>query len=281
MEHEPIEANGALWIVEEGVILRKAPYDGEWALWDPDDRGARPPEALIEETGEAHIVGASDLARSGDPDLLAWAREQVASSAGVLYFIETCTYLAGSLSLAQGRPHAILFTTEAVHLLPHDAEEAVPVRTDGIRMRPHDLQEEVVELDYSELLDIHLSGPGEVTSDAGIWGGGFGLEGAAQGIAIASVINSLTRRTTINTFLKIDWRDGEAFYHYTRLGPEQLRMAMSKVFVKLRGRSGNTRLEQSRSATRIDELEKLASLFERGLLDEGEYRALKKRLIEE
>jgi hypothetical protein len=52
-------------------------------------------------------------------------------------------------------------------------------------------------IDYPDVDTLEVGGPGTsaVTTDAGIVGGGFGVHGALQGMAIASVVNSLTRRT--------------------------------------------------------------------------------------
>lgn len=83
---------------------------------------------------------------------------------------------------------------------------------------------------YSKLTSVDISGPGTQTSDAGIWGGGFGLEGAAKGLLAASVINNLTKTSRTNTFIKLATIDAELFLHTSTCEPEALRMELSPAF---------------------------------------------------
>ena len=85
-----------------------------------------------------------------------------------------------------------------------------------------------------ELAELGIAGPGSVTSGGGFAGGGFGIDGALQGIAIASVLNMLTTRTKIHTFVTVVTNFGELHLHYSGMEPGALRIALSGVFVKLR-----------------------------------------------
>jgi hypothetical protein len=87
---------------------------------------------------------------------------------------------------------------------------------------------------FAALRGIGISGPGEKTTDAGVIGGGFGLEGIVLGVALATLVNAVTRKTTINTFMRIEWNRGEAFFHYDKLPPELVRIMLSRAFVALR-----------------------------------------------
>jgi hypothetical protein len=81
---------------------------------------------------------------------------------------------------------------------------------------------------YSEVEDIEIGGPGLVKSGGGFIGGGFGAIGALEGMAIASVLNALTTRTSITTIVRIQGTSCELFLLHTRSTPEQLRIQMSR-----------------------------------------------------
>lgn len=85
----------------------------------------------------------------------------------------------------------------------------------------------------AEIVDIEVGGPGTQTKSAGISGGGFGVEGAATGIAIASAINLLTIRSTTNTTIRFATRTSELFLHTSSLDPTAARIRLSELFVKV------------------------------------------------
>lgn len=85
-----------------------------------------------------------------------------------------------------------------------------------------------------ELIDISVTGPGTVTTGGGFVGGGFGVEGALEGIAIAGVLNMLTTKKKIHTFVTFTTNFGELHLHYGAMDPAPLRIYLSPMFVKLR-----------------------------------------------
>ena len=93
---------------------------------------------------------------------------------------------------------------------------------------------QVASFAYAELAELNISGPGTVTKGGGFIGGGFGVDGALEGMAIAGVLNLLTARSKIHTFLTIIANFGELHLHYGEIEPGALRMALASVFVKLR-----------------------------------------------
>lgn len=94
--------------------------------------------------------------------------------------------------------------------------------------------DEAVPIAWGELTAVNISGPGKVTSGGGFIGGGFGVEGALIGIGVGSLLNALTTRTKVFTFLQIETVDGEAFFHYGGMEPSALRIELSPVFVAMR-----------------------------------------------
>lgn len=86
----------------------------------------------------------------------------------------------------------------------------------------------------AELAELNISGPGSVTSGGGFIGGGFGVDGALEGMAVATVLNLLTTKTKVHTFLTLIANFGELHLHYSGMEPSALRMALAPVYVRLR-----------------------------------------------
>jgi hypothetical protein len=140
-------------------------------------------------------------------------------------------------------------------------------------------------LPYSEVEDIEIGGPGLVQTGGGFVGGGFGVTGAVEGMAIASVLNGLTSRTSIKTVVRIQGTNCELFLLHAWATPDQLRMEMSHALGVIRkARStGSTAVTQSgapmRSASPVEELAKLADMLDRGLLTREEFDLMKAKLL--
>ena len=134
---------------------------------------------------------------------------------------------------------------------------------------------------YSDLLDIEIAG-GATTRGTRIIGGGFGLSGALEGMLIAGLINSLTRRTTINSFVRISSTTGEIALHHGSLLPAQLREqlapAVHAVTLK-RSQANNPAPQPEASPDPVAQLERLAALKAQGMLSEEEFAAAKNRLL--
>jgi hypothetical protein len=97
---------------------------------------------------------------------------------------------------------------------------------------------------------------------------------------VASALNLLTSRTKVDTVICLQTRDAEVFLHHGETDPSAVRMRLSVVFNELR------RLQQppeqppaSSASSAIDEIARLGDLLERGLIDDGEFSALKAKLI--
>src|SRR5262249_16799941 len=86
------------------------------------------------------------------------------------------------------------------------------------------IQEETIP--YPEIVDFSITGPGTVTTGGGFIGGGFGVAGALEGMAVAAVLNALTSRTKVHTFIGLVTHQGELFLHYEGMEPGALRIAL-------------------------------------------------------
>lgn len=124
---------------------------------------------------------------------------------------------------------------------------------------------------YFELASLDVAGPGTQKTAGGFIGGGFGAEGAIEGMAIATVLNALTTRSKIHTFVSITTNIGELHFHYGRMEPSALRVALAPVYAALR------RLDPTWRKERLAALE-LAQAG--GAFSEPEFTHLSKRLSE-
>lgn len=185
------------------------------------------------------------LARASEIDN---RRAQALSNSSVQ--LQACTVLGGSgYSLQVGESVDLLFGEKGVAIL---------VQSGGL-----------LELSFVELDSVLVSGPGAVTSGGGFVGGGFGVESAVEGIAVATLLNKLTTRTSVHTFLTLITNVGELHLHYAGMEPNALRIALSPVFTFLR------RLDASWVHKRIQNLELQR---DRGAITELEFASLRSRL---
>ena len=140
-----------------------------------------------------------------------------------------------------------------------------------------------IEIPYGKLTDLEIDGQGKQTTDAGLIGGGFGARGAVEGVAIASVLNAATRRTRVDSCLRISSAEGEVLLRHTIFTPDQLRVTFSPIFTRLKAEA-RTGTPTPTPDDPVTQLERLAKLREAGALTEGEYQAarapLAKRLTE-
>lgn len=131
----------------------------------------------------------------------------------------------------------------------------------------------------AEITLFEISGDGTVTTNAGVLGGGLGIEGFIKGAIVAELLNKATTKSTTNTFVRIMTNGSEMYFHTSEREPVQLKILFSKVFVFLNSLK-NTDVASSAQTTSIsDELAKLHTLFKEGVLTEAEFEQAKKRII--
>ena len=175
--------------------------------------------------------------------------------------VRGCSYMAGAgLALSNGYLYDVLFSSSNVRFL------AAPATTQS---------EPLLSLDISQLRDLRLEGPGTVTSGGGFVGGGFGLSGAVEGMAIASVLNALTTSTDTRTVLILAGPGWEAFFLHKLMTPEELRLHLSPVYVRLKSLAEQAPAPNSK----LDQLERLVGLYQSGVLTEDEFTAAKRSLL--
>jgi hypothetical protein len=135
----------------------------------------------------------------------------------------------------------------------------------------------VIELSYERIHDFDFEG-GATSKGGGFIGGGFGVIGAASGMIVASVLNSLTARTSINSLVRISASDGEVYLHRGGLYPQQLRTVFGPAVNAVHGRHTTN---EPRQLDPIERLEKLGQLREAGTLTQEEFDAAKAKILGE
>lgn len=116
-----------------------------------------------------------------------------------------------------------------------DRTEIIPLTRDGFG--------NAVTIEYANVDRLEISGPGAktTTTDAGLIGGGFGVKGAVEGIAAASVINALTRKTTTTIDTVVDLKAGrsELLLRTHTFEPATLHALLSPVYYRIQRATRN------------------------------------------
>lgn len=125
-------------------------------------------------------------------------------------------FLVGGFGLGpfvKTRPHNLRFgEDQGIISLPGTAIEAFP---------------------YRDVSAIAVDGE-TITTGGGFIGGGFGVEGAAEGMAVASVLNALTTRTNIKTIREMQVGQSHFAFLSTTENARTLTTRLLPVKAKLR-----------------------------------------------
>lgn len=131
------------------------------------------------------------------------------------------------------------------------------------------------DIRFAELTAVEISGPGTQITNAGLIGGGFGLEGAATGIVAAALVNAATTKSSTNTFLRFATNQAEAIFHFNDQEPSGLRIILSPVVVA----ADANRITKEVTPSFSEEVIKLQALKESGVISEDEFRAAKSKFL--
>ncbi len=178
-----------------------------------------------------------------------------ALSAGSLGYVPNAIFLGGyarGTELAAGKPYDVRFLDDRIAVFQCKDVDAL------------------LEVAFADVEAVEISGPGLVKSGGGLIGGGFGLAGAAEGMAIAALLNALTTKVTVKTVVRIEGTNCELFFLHSVIEPEALRIELSRGLGAIReARANLTQAKGQDSAGQrslVDELAKLASMLDQGLL---------------
>ncbi|TRY16541.1 hypothetical protein FOJ82_15875 [Tessaracoccus rhinocerotis] len=87
----------------------------------------------------------------------------------------------------------------------------------------------------AQLQGLQSGGMGEMRSDAGWVGGGFGVAGALKGALFASVMNWVSTATHMDSVLRLRFDDAEATFALLTTGPGRVGIELSALLATLRG----------------------------------------------
>jgi hypothetical protein len=135
---------------------------------------------------------------------------------------------------------------------------------------------------YETIEALQVSGS-TVRTSLGVFGGGFGVIGAAEGMLAATVINRLTTRTRQYAVLRIVTISAEYVFSSTTRDGSALSLALTSVQVEIRkARQGSVASSTARLSQQVsvaDELIKLARLHDEGILTDDEFAGAKAKLL--
>jgi Short C-terminal domain len=219
---------------------------------------------ILARLGAREAEAAALSARDAD------SREAAELEARALFSLRGAAYLGGYVpesAITPGLLYDVLFLEDRLVVFAHRQVKVL------------------AEVPYSQIEDVEIGGPGLVKTGGRFAGGGFGVTGAVEGMAIAAVLNALTTRTSVQTIVRIQGSSCELFLLYIKLTPEQLRIAMSRTLGTIRSARptqtpGVPQHETPAAApSPVQELTKLADLLEKGLLTREEFDLMKSKLI--
>ena len=160
---------------------------------------------------------------------------------------------------------------------------AVDFTTAGLRARSTATLDPLLQLPYANALAMDFSGPGRVEKGGRFIGGGFGFRGAVEGMIVASVLNSLTRKSTVQSVIRWEARDLEVFLFTSAATPSELRVKLSPVLARIAREptAPEPRPAVNAPEDRLSKIERLGSLYKEGLLSEEEFSTLKREVLGE
>jgi len=147
---------------------------------------------------------------------------------------------------------------------------------EGLWVRTRDRWIPRIRTPYAEARGLEFSGPGEVKKGGKFFGGGFGLVGAVEGMIAATVLNSLTSQSEIQTIIRFEAADLEAFFFHSQTTPDKLRINLSEAVSRIKRQA---EAPPTAAADPIADLERLSRLHDQGALSDEEFTVLKAKLI--
>lgn len=236
---DQLTAVGYSYAEAEGLVTRTSPcavtVDGDIVVYD--DRGERViiRESLADATHDgrgAHVT----MADGGVLRVLGHLNDElrkfgtIEESSATLAAFRSARRLDGPISI---NLHSCEVAGGAGFPLRVGDIVNVSFSEDGYAIHTQESEDSITG-DYEHLVRVALSGPGRETSGGGFIGGGFGLEGAAIGMGIATILNAVTTNTTVTSIIELTTTDGELFLVNGSEEPGTLRFILSPVLVRLR-----------------------------------------------
>jgi hypothetical protein len=198
---------------------------------------------------------------------------------------EARTAIRATRELRRLERSSLAFLTEATFLGGYAAETPLTVNEaydlrfleDKLAIFPVRGVDPLVAIPYYELQDVQVGGPGLVRN----WSPGR-TRVMTTPFGVTDVLAAHGRGTaTLKTVLQIQVPDAELFFLDTRSAPDDLRVQLSPGLNVLRQAQAVRQAEALNSArvSIADELSRLATMVDRGILTPDEFDRLKAKLI--
>ncbi|MEA2384112.1 MAG: hypothetical protein QOH72_4083 [Solirubrobacteraceae bacterium] len=127
-------------------------------------------------------------------------------------------------------PSATVLNAAAIDIEPGELR-VVAFRPSGVQLEGAN---DVLLIPWADVVEIQIGGPGRTTRGSNFIGGGFGFQGAAEGMLAAGLLNAATRRSSIETVVGLLFRQAELWLLYEHLEPLALRVELAPAFARLR-----------------------------------------------
>ena len=152
----------------------------------------------------------------------------------------------------------------------------VRVSFSGEALLLEDFQSTRFELPFKSLADVQIRGFTSKSS-FGLFGGGFGLKGAAEGIAIAAIVNRLTAKS--KTWVVVSVASDLGRVVLLILDVQEIPVKNFFRHAQDRSLQLSRRPDDGDKDGLVTSLERVADLYERGLLTDEEFLSMKKGLL--
>jgi hypothetical protein len=144
-------------------------------------------------------------------------------------------------------------------------------------------------ISYEQIVSLHFAGRGHiVTKSGGGWsGGGFGLVGALEGVAMARAMNALTTKSTksIETIVHFEWQNGQVTLLNSIFTPQEMATVLTPSVNRISEAGKGAPPQVSKPATAVsadipNQLKSLADLHSAGMLTAEEFAMAKAPLLD-
>ena len=108
--------------------------------------------------------------------------------------------------------------------------------------------------DYDHLLNVEVGGPGVTQRGGRIMGGGFGLTGVLEGTLVATVLNKLATRTSVNTLVGVVMQDSSMTLHTSAVTPAQAMIDFAPALGRLAVRRHTRNATPASAQSSVDPL---------------------------
>ena len=134
------------------------------------------------------------------------------------------------------------------------------------------------EFPYADLLIIEIGGRGAMRSGGGFIGGGFGLEGTAEGMIVAGVLNSLTTTTRVESIISLKASNWQLIVFNGQRTPDDLRVYLAPGIARVEA-ANRVPPPPPPGVDFAGQLARLAALYRDGMLSEEEYETAKRSVL--